>query len=135
VRTTLIFTAAYCLSVFAAMLAAIELAVYLKTQEEFIAVMMALILFSLLAIAAFAVAYPLSDKAGMLDAVAVALAVIAVALVALPALIEARGAGNPFARAQDRAVAAELLLPGALMLLIQWTLIRRRWRVTHRAGA
>ena len=130
-RTVLIFVSVYLLSLLAAFIVGIQLADFFRSQEEFIAIMMALIIFSLLAIVAFAIAYRLAKTVRLLGVVAISLAVAAVVLEELPALAEAfaQRSTNPFrlAGAQDIAIAAMLLIPGFVMLLIQWPLLRRRW--------
>lgn len=134
-HTVLIFAGAFLLSLTAAFSAGIQLTDYFNSTEEFIAVMMALILFAPAALAAFAVAYTLAHRVRVLAIVALALMALAVSLVGLPALAEAfaRRSTNPFltGSAQDRAIAAELLIPAAVMLSIQWALLRRRWLVAH----
>ena len=130
-RTVLIFVSVYLLSLLAAFIVGIQLADFFRSQEEFIAIMMALIIFSLLAIVAFAIAYRLAKTVRLLGIVAISLAVAAVVLEELPALAEAfaQRSTNPFrlAGAQDIAIAAMLLIPAFVMLLIQWPLLRRRW--------
>ena len=65
----------------------------------------------------------------------VALAVIAIVIEELPALAEAfaKRSTNPamIGSTQDNAIAATMLIPAAVMLLIQWAFIRRRWLVAR----
>ena len=134
-RTVLIFIGVYALSLIAALSIGIQLAEYFNSQEEFIAVMLALMIFSAIAVVAFAIGYRLATNVRALGLVAVALAVVAVIVEELPAPAEsfAQRSTNPVmvGSAQNNAIAAELLIPAFVMLLIQWALIRRRWLVVR----
>ena len=129
-RTALTFIGTYFLSVFIASMVGIQLASTFKAQEEFIVVMVALILFSLITIAAFAITYAAARRAGVLGIVGVALALVTVVLVGLPTLLDVLA--HRAVTFQGHAVEVELLLPAAVCLLIQWAFIRWRWRTTHR---
>jgi hypothetical protein len=91
--------------------------------------------FSAVAIAAFAIAYVLAPRARLFGYVALGLAVIAIVIEELPALAEAfaKRSTNPamIGSTQDNAIAATMLIPAAVMLLIQWAFIRRRWLVAR----
>jgi hypothetical protein len=135
-RSILIFTGIYILSLVVAYAVACELAAYFFLQDEFIAVLFALALFSLLAIAVFAVLYVVQPNAKRLGYGAIGLAIVAFGVEQLPALADAfaRRSTNPYmvGDAQDQALAASFLLPALIMLLVQWSLLRRRWLVAHR---
>jgi hypothetical protein len=136
-RTILIFVAVYILSSLAAYAAGRQIADFFFLQDEFTAVLMALMIFSSVAIAAFAAAYVLVSRARPLGYVAIALAVVAVVIEELPVLAEAfaKRSTNPvmIGDTQINAIAATMLVPTAVMLLIQWPLIRRRWLVARGA--
>jgi hypothetical protein len=135
VRTVLIFIVVYKLSLLAAFAAGRQIAAYFFFQDEFTAVLIALGIFSAVAIAAFAAAYVLAPRVRLLGYVALALAVIAIVIEELPALAEAfaKRSTNPamIGSTQDNAIAATMLIPAAVMLLIQWAFIRRRWLVAR----
>ena len=134
-RSTLIFGGVYILSLVAAYAVGIQLAAYFFLQEEFIAILLALMLFSLLAIAVFAVLYVVQPDVKWLGYGAIGLAVVALGIEQLPALADdfARRSTNPYlvGDAQDRATAASFLLPAFVMLPIQWALLRRHWLVAR----
>ena len=123
-RTTLTFIGSHLLSLFVALTVGIILADHFKAREEFIAVIMALILFSWIATIVFVVVYLLAARVGMIGYAAAGLAAGAAVLVMLPSFFDS---SPNRANEQDYALLAELLLPTALMLTIQWAVIRRRW--------
>lgn len=135
-RSILIFAGVYILSLVAAYAAGSQVAGYFFLQEEFSAVMFALGLFSLFAIAVFAALYTVQPNVKWLGYGAIGLAVTALGVEQLPALADAfaRRSTNPYlvGSAEDRAIAASVLLPAFIMLLIQWSLLRRSWLVAHR---
>ena len=123
-RTTLTFIGSHLLSLFVALTVGIILADHFKAREEFIAVIMALILFSWIATIVFVVVYLLAARVGTIGYAATGLAAGVAVLVMLPSFFD----NSPNrANEQDYALLAELLLPTALMLTIQWAVIRRRW--------
>ena len=130
-RTVLVFLSAHILSLLVAIIVGLQLAIYFRSQEEFIAVLMALVIFSLLAIIVFALTYRLTKNVRALGYTALVLAVAAVVIEELPALAEAFAtrSTNPYliGSAQDIAVAIEMLVPAFAMLLIHWRLLRRHW--------
>jgi hypothetical protein len=134
-RTILIFVGVYILSLIAAYTVGIQLADYFFLQEEFIAVLFVLEIYSLVAIVAFAAVYVVARNVRWLGYTAIVLGVLALIITELPALADAfaRRSTNPalVGSAQDKAIAASLLLPASVMLLIQWPLLRRRWLVAR----
>ncbi|CAN0334446.1 unnamed protein product [Phaeothamnion confervicola] len=121
---------AFLLSLFVALLAALQLADYFGTGEEFILVMLAIMVFTGLAMAVFALVSAWTKQPRALGWTAAALAVLAAALVALPSLIEtvASRSTNPFTVGIENTwIAIELLVPAFLAILIQWGLVRHRW--------
>lgn len=134
-RSILIFAGVYVVSLVAAYAAGSQLASYFFLDDEFFVVTFVLALFSLLAIAVFAVIYVAQPKVKWLGYGAIGLAVLAFGIEQSPALTDAfaRGSTNPYlvGGAQDRALAACLLLPALVMLFVQWPLIRRRWLIVR----
>lgn len=134
-RTVLVFLGAYFLSLFVAVVIGVQLAIYFRSQEEFIAVLLALIIFSLLAVIVFALAYRLAKNVRVLGFTGLALGVAAVVIEELPALAAAIAtrSTDPYmiGSAQDLAITLELLVPAFAMLLIQWRLLRRHWLAAH----
>jgi hypothetical protein len=135
-RSILIFAGVYILSLAVAYAVGIQLAEYFFLQNEFIVVMFALVMFSFVAITVFAVVYAVQPNVKWLGYGAIGLALLAFAIEELPALADAfaRRSTNPYlvGSTQDRAIAASLLLPAFVILLIQWSLLRRRWLVARR---
>lgn len=135
-RSILIFAGVYILSLVVAYAVGIEVAEYFFLQEEFIVVMFALAVFSFVAFVVFAMVYVVQPNVKWLGYGAIGLALVAFGIEELPALADAiaRRSTNPYlvGSAQDRAIAASLLLPAFVMLLIQWPLLRRRWLVARR---
>jgi hypothetical protein len=136
VRSTLIFAGVYAVSFVLAYAAGVPVAGYFFLEEEFGAVLFASALFSLFAIAVFAVVYAVQPNVRWLGYAALGLALVAFGVAQIPALLDALAlrSTNPYliGSAQDRAIAASFLLPAFVMLLIAWWLLRRRWLVAHR---
>jgi hypothetical protein len=134
-RSILIFAGVYIVSLVAAYAAGSGLAAYFFLDEEFYVVTVALALFSLLAIAVFAVIYAAQPNVTWLGYGAIGLAAVAFGIEQVPALADAFAgrSTDPYlvGAAQDRALATTLLLPALVMLLVQWPLIRRRWLVAR----
>ncbi len=134
-RSLMIFAAVYIFSFAAAYAVGTQVAAYFFLQEEFTVVTLALALFSLIAIAVLAVVYVMQPDVKWLGYGAIGLALVAFGIEELPALADAvaRRSTNPYlvGSAQDRAIAASLLLPAFAMLLVQWPLLRRRWLVAR----
>lgn len=134
-RTILTFLGAYVVSLVVAFYIGIQLADFFEAQEEFIVVMMVEFLLSLIAIATFSVVYRFAGSVRALGLAAIGLVVAAVFLEELPALVAviASRSTNPYlvGTQQDLAIAAELLIPAFVIILIQWRLLRRRWLVAH----
>ena len=130
-RSILIFSGVYILSVAVAYAVGIQVAAYFFLDEEFIAVVFALGLFSVVAIAVFAMVNAVQPNVKWLGYAAIGLGVIAFGVGQIPELVDAIASRstNPYlvGREQDRAIAVSLLLPALVMLLIQWPLLRRHW--------
>ena len=134
-RSILIFAGVYILSAAIAYAAGLQIAAYFYLDDEFTAVLIALALFSVLAITVFAVVYAVQPNVKWLGYGAIGLAVVAFGIAQLPTLADAfaQRSTNPYLGGdeEDRAIAASLLLPAFVMLLVQWPLLRRRWLVAH----
>ena len=130
-RTILVFIGTYAFSLLVALYIGIQLADFFHAEEEFVAVIVAQVLFSVIAIVTFAIVYRFTTKARSLGLAAAGLGVVAVFLEELPALIAviSSRSTNPYlvGTSQDIAIAAELVIPVFVMLLIQWRLLRWRW--------
>src|SRR5215471_15815808 len=113
-RTVLTFIGAYVFSLLAASYVGIQLADFFHAQEEFIAVIVAQTLFSLIAIVVFAIVYRFAKNAHALALAAIGLAVAAIIFEELPALVEviSSRSTNPYrvGTAEDIAIAVELLI-------------------------
>lgn len=134
-RSILIFAGVYIVSLVAAYAAGSEVAAYFFLEEEFDVIASVLALFSLLAIAVCAAIYAAQPNVKWLGYGAIGLAVVAFGIEQLPVLTDpiAARSTNPYlvGTALDRAIAASLLLPALVMLLVQWPLLRRRWLVAR----
>ncbi len=134
-QTILTFIGVYILTLLIALFIGIQLADFFHSQEEFIAVLMAQVLFSLAAIITFAIVYRLAANVRRLGLAALGLVIAAVLLEELPALAEmiATRSTSPYTlgSAHDVAIAAELLIPALVLIVIQWRLLRWRWLVAH----
>jgi len=118
------------LSLVVAVLAALQLGDFFRANEEFMPILLRIAIFATAAIAVFVVAYSTAVRVRSINRIATALAVLALALVALPGVVEriAERSTNPFAVGSGTsAVALELLVPALLIVLVQWGLVRRRW--------
>jgi hypothetical protein len=118
------------LSLFVALLAALQLADHFRATDDLVLVLVAIPALTFVILLCFAVTSAAARKARAFNIVAVLLALLAVGLVALPAFIEWRAGRSLRAAALDRSnlkLALELLVPLLLAILVQWGLLRRRW--------
>jgi hypothetical protein len=116
----------YLLSVFVALLAALQLADYFGTAEEFTVVLAAVPAFVTIAMLVMAVAARLARSAATIDAAAALLALLAFAPLALEA--GADSPGGPFAGLTEaRAMLIEVIVPALIAVLMLWGLMRRHW--------
>jgi hypothetical protein len=126
-RTVGALLLAFFVSVFVAGIVQNQLAVAFGTGEEFIAVMMLFVMTAIVTTMAFGVALAFSSSVAAIDWTAlVLLGLVAVMIVAL-VLLGAGSAQVTMGRA-DLRILAEILVPTALMIGIQWWLVRRRRR-------
>jgi hypothetical protein len=122
------------LSLVVALLAALQLGDFFRASEEFVLIITVIAIFASAAIAVFAIAYAVAKRIGTINHIALALSLLAVALVALPRLVEeiAERSQNPFTVGRESGfITLELLVPALLIVLVQWGLVRRRWMSMH----
>jgi hypothetical protein len=126
----LAFLGTFLLSLFVALLAALQLADYFAAGDEFGVVLMALPIFVTVSVLAFAAANAVARRPIVFNAVAACLALLAFVPLVFPAFIKTATdrATNPFAIAiENTAVALEFIVPALTAVLVQWGLVRRRW--------
>lgn len=105
-----------------------QLAVALGAREEFIAVMMLFVLSALTTTFAFGVALAVAKTESGINRAAFGL-VCLMALVVVGFMIAGAIASRELSiTAQDRNILVEILVPTAVMIGIQWWIVRRRWR-------
>jgi uncharacterized membrane protein len=119
---------AFFISVFVAGIVQNQIAIVYGAREEFIAVMMLFIATAIVAILAFGLALAIARSVRGIDWTALALLI----LVWL-ALLGAGPDHKITVSADDIPILAEIAAPTALMIGIQWWLVRRRWRKRHAA--
>jgi hypothetical protein len=130
VSAFLAFVGMFLLSLFVALLAALQLADYFRATEEIIVVLLGLPVFVLISMLAFIVANVAARRARLFNWLALFLALLALAPLALPALVQiaAGRSTNPFTvGTESTAIALEFIIPALLAVLVQWGLVRRRW--------
>src|SRR5437764_14217370 len=122
------------ISMLVALLAALQLGDFFSASGEFGLVILGVVAFTVFALAVFALAYAVTRRAGVLTAVAVILAIVALAPAALPGLIQkiADRSQNPFTvGVENTYITLELIVPALLAVLVQWGLVQRRWLRAH----
>jgi len=118
------------LSMVVALLATLQLGDFFNANDEFGLVILTVVAFTFFALAVFAVTYALSRSASVIAGVALILAIVALAPVALPGLIQkiANRSTNPYTVGiENTAILIELVVPALIVVLVQWGLVRRRW--------
>jgi hypothetical protein len=126
----LAFLGIFLLSLFVALLAALQLADYFAATEEFGLVLIALPVFVTICLLTFIAANVWARQPRVFNAVAAGLALLAFIPLAFPALVKtaADRSTNPFSIAiENTAVALEFIVPALVAVLVQWGLVRRRW--------
>jgi hypothetical protein len=124
------------LSMVVALLAVLQLGDFFNANDEFILVIAGVMAFTVVSQAVFALAYATARSAPLLTVVAILLAVLALAPLLLPGLIQkiADHSTNPgTVGIENTYIAIELIAPALMAVLVQWGLVRRRWLRT--AGA
>ena len=120
----------FLLSMFVALLAALQLADYFGANEEFILVLMGLPVFVVAVMVVFAIASAVAHRVTVLDGVALFLALLACLSLALPLMVQkiADRSTNPFTVGiENTYITIELIVPELIAVLVQWGLVRRRW--------
>jgi hypothetical protein len=126
--TAFVFFGTLLVSLFVALLAALQLADFFNANQEFILVLL-LPVIAAVSMTAFAIAYAVG-RTRTIAATAIGLAVLALVLAAAPGLVQsiAGRSTNPYAIGiENLTITLELLIPALLTVLIQWGLVRRRW--------
>jgi hypothetical protein len=124
------------LSMVVALLAVLQLGDYFNANDEFILVIAGVMAFTVVSQAVFAVTYAAARQTSVLAMVAILLAVLALAPLVLPGLIQkiADRSTNPgTVGIENTYITIELIVPALMAVLVQWGLARRRWLRT--AGA
>jgi hypothetical protein len=124
----------FLLSLFVALLAALQLADYFSAGEEFVVILVTLPAFVAISMLAFVVANLAARKARLFNWVALLLTLLALTPLALPALVKvaAMRSTNPFNMGTENiAIVLEFIVPALLAILVQWGLMRRRWLRTR----
>ena len=122
------------ISMLVALLAALQLGDFFNASGEFGLVIVGVVAFTILALAVFALAYRVTRRDGVLTVVAVLLAIVALAPVVLPGLIQkiADRSHNPYTvGTENTSITLELVVPALLAVLVQWGLVRGRWLRLH----
>jgi hypothetical protein len=111
---------------FLSQLVAQQLAVAFKAREEFIAVMLFLIVFSLVTIAVLGIVWRVGKTPHALDMAA--LVMVAIALAATLGIMLAGMSITAWKppSLDDWHIAIEMVLPALLAVAVQWWLVRRR---------
>jgi hypothetical protein len=126
----LAFTGTFLLSLFVALLAALQLADYFGANEELILVLMTLPVFAFVSLLAFLVVNAVAKRPSAFHWIALLLALLALSPLALPILVQmiADRSTNPFTFGiENTAIVIELIVPALIAVLVQWGLVRRRW--------
>ena len=124
-----VFGGTLLLSQLVALLAALQLADHFQATEEFVAVMLALIVFVSVAMAVFVAAYAMAQSTSAIGWAAISLVIVAVAMVMVPSTIQRfaqRSTNRYTVGIEGAAIAIELLVPALIAVLVQWGLVRRR---------
>ena len=128
--TVVAFLGTFLLSLFVALLAALQLGDFFQANEEFILVLMVIPVVTFVAMAAFAIAYAAARSVRLFNRIATSLIVLVLALVLVPGLVQkiADRSTNPYTVwTENTSIMLELLVPLLLTILVQWGLVRRRW--------
>ena len=124
------FLGIFLTSLLVAELAALSLGDFFGANDEFVLVLAAVAAFATFTTVVFAVCYANVRQVRALNGVALLLALLTLALVAVPGLVSwiAAFSGNPFTLGEEEvSIALELLIPALLAVLTQWGLVRRRY--------
>lgn len=118
------------LSMVVALLAVLQLGDFFGANDEFGLVIASVMGFSVVALAVFAIVFAKARRGAAITWAALVLAIVALAPVALPGLVQkiADRSNNPFAvSVENTYITIELVIPALMAVLVQWGLVRRRW--------
>ena len=118
------------ISMVVALLAALQLGDFFRANDEFILIIAGVAGFTAVSWIVFALAYAVARSTRMLNAIALALGVLAFAPAVLPGLIQkiADRSTNPgTVGIENTYITIELIVPALAAVLVQWGLVRRRW--------
>ena len=124
------FLGIFLTSLLVAELAALSLGDFFGANDEFVLVLAAVAAFATFTTVIFAVRYANAQRVRALNGIALLLALLTVALVAVPGLVSwiAAFSGTPFTVGEEGvSIALELLIPALFAVLTQWGLVRRRY--------
>jgi len=133
-KTFLTLVLAFFVSAFVAGIVQNQLAVAFGAREEFIAVMMLFVVTAVTVTVVFGIALAVAKTVSGIDWTAVALLVLAVVGLVVMSVLGAGSIRNLTITKQDLAIVAEILVPTAILIAIQWWFVRRRWRRVHPVG-
>ena len=125
---------AFFVSAFVAGIVQNQLAVAFGAREEFIAIMMLFVMTAITVTVVFGIALAVARTAAGIDWTALGLLALVVLGLGVMAVLGAGSIRNLRIGAQDLPIIAEILVPSAIMIAIQWWLVRRRWRRAHPAA-
>lgn len=103
----------------------------LAADVEIIAVALAFVVFALVACVVLAIPLLLATNVTPINRIALGLLIFLIAALAALVFIEPLTSGAVRMTGSDSALLAELFIPCAIALLLQWWLVRRRWRHAH----
>jgi hypothetical protein len=125
---------AFFVSTFVAGIGQNQLAVAFGAREEFIAVMMLFVLTAITVTVVFGIALAVAKTVSGIDWTALGLLILVVLALVVMSVLGAGSIRNLTITRQDFAIIAEILVPTAILIAIQWWFVRRRWRRAHPAG-
>lgn len=133
-KSFLTLVLAFFVSSFVAGIVQNQLAVAFGAREEFIAVMMLFVLTAITVTVVFGIALAVAKTVSGIDGTAVALLILAVLGLVVMSVLGAGSIRNLTITRRDLAIVAEILVPTAILIAIQWWFVRRRWRRVHPVG-
>ena len=133
-KSFLTLVLAFFVSTFVAGIVQNQLAVAFGAREEFIAVMMLFVLTAITVTVVFGIALAVAKTVSGIDWTVVALLILAVVGLVVMSVLGAGSIRNLTITRQDLHILAEILVPTAILIAIQWWFVRRLWRRAHPAG-
>jgi hypothetical protein len=123
---------AWVVSGFVAGVVQLQIGVALKADLELVVAMLVLAAMTLLTTVVFGIALAVAGRIAMIDRTAMALLGFT-ALAVIAAIVWEFAAARAISPGSV-AVLVEIAVPAAIMIAIQWWLVRRRWRRLHGAS-